>query len=170
MKIKLFRNIDHHSWHSSLALPKVNIIKKAIEKSISTACGDRFNNLSFSLSCVFMDSVKITKYNSEYRKKKQSTDVLSFPEFDFSLNKWEEWFLTSKAKCFYLGDILISYQNVIEDAKYMQWNPADRVVHLIIHSTLHLLGFDHIEEDDRIVMEGLEIDILASIGIENPFC
>ena len=169
MKIKLSKSIVYKPWHASVAMPRSLDIKNTIIRTIEIACGHRFDALSFGVSSAFVDSKTIKRYNLEYRGKDSSTDVLSFPEFDFEQQKWDEVFLSTKSSLFYLGDIIISYQNVIDDAKHMSWSASERVLHLIAHSVLHLLGFDHIEEEERIVMESLETLIMTSLGMKDPF-
>ena len=96
--------------------------------------------------------------NSEFRGIFKPTNVLSFPSggSDFSIPG-------------HLGDILICAPLVISEAVQEQGNPAHRLIHLTVHGVLHLVGFTHDNNFDGAKMEMMEIQILSSLGIENPY-
>lgn len=105
-----------------------------------------------------VDKVEIQNLNKTYRHKDQATNVLSFPsdlpvEIDESI----------------LGDVVICTDVVDEEAKAQNKTFDHHLLHMAIHGTLHLLGFDHIEESDANKMESLEIKILEKIEIANPY-
>ena len=68
-----------------------------------------------------------------------------------------------------LGDIAIAYETCLRESQAAGLAILDHLTHLLLHGTLHLLGYDHIEDADAEVMEGLEIKMLASLGISNPY-
>jgi probable rRNA maturation factor len=68
-----------------------------------------------------------------------------------------------------LGDIAISYNSVLKESAAFGKSIDARVSHLFVHGVLHVLGYDHIEEQDRNRMETLETEILAFFNIENPY-
>ena len=68
-----------------------------------------------------------------------------------------------------LGDIAIAWETCAREAEAQGKPMADHVTHLIVHGVLHLLGYDHIEEEDAAVMEALEVQILASLGVSDPY-
>ena len=96
--------------------------------------------------------------NSQFRGIGKPTNVLSFPpgDSDFSIPG-------------HLGDILICAPLVISEALLEQENPAYRLIHLTVHGVLHLVGFTHDNDSDGAEMEMLEIQILSSLGIEDPY-
>jgi probable rRNA maturation factor len=105
-----------------------------------------------------VDKAEIQNLNKTYRHKDQVTNVLSFPsdlpvEIDESI----------------LGDVVICTDVVDEEAKAQNKAFDHHLLHMAIHGTLHLLGFDHIEESDANKMESLEIKILEKIEIANPY-
>lgn len=105
-----------------------------------------------------VDKAEIQNLNKTYRHKDQATNVLSFPsdlpvEIDESI----------------LGDVVICTDVVDEEAKVQNKTFDHHLLHMAIHGTLHLLGFDHIEESDANKMESLEIKILEKIEIANPY-
>ena len=96
--------------------------------------------------------------NNEFRNKDYATNVLSFP-----FNSPVELPVTL------LGDLVIC-QNVVErEAEEQQKSAIDHWTHLVIHGTLHLLGYDHIEDNEAEEMEQVERNILASLGISDPY-
>lgn len=97
------------------------------------------------------------QYNKAYRSKDQSTNVLSFPS---DIN--EDGII-------HLGDILLSFERISLEAAEGKKSFEDHLYHLIIHGTLHLLGYDHIKKSDANIMENLEILILSDLNIANPY-
>ncbi len=68
-----------------------------------------------------------------------------------------------------LGDIAIAWDTCAREAQAQGKPIAAHVTHLIVHATLHLLGYDHIEDEDAALMEGHEVRILASMGLPDPY-
>jgi probable rRNA maturation factor len=96
--------------------------------------------------------------NAQWRHKDQPTNVLSFPapETVHALEKT-------------LGDVALAYETCAREAQEQGKNLKDHATHLLVHGLLHLLGYDHEAEDDAAEMEGLEREILASLGIADPY-
>lgn len=120
---------------------------------------------AIEISVVLTHDLAMQRLNAQFRKKDKPTDILSFPQFDgleaiHSYNKKQE---------ILLGDLIFSYQTVTRDAYAMQIDFKDHMRHLTVHGMLHLLGFDHEEEEEAVTMENLEIEILSSLNIENPY-
>ncbi len=112
------------------------------------------------LTLRIVDPAEMTDLNSHYRKKKGPTNVLSFP-FDEPFDE------TSKRT--YLGDIVICAEIVNNEALTQQKTNDAHWAHIVIHGSLHLLGFDHIEDADAEKMEKKEIQILKILGFANPY-
>ena len=108
------------------------------------------------------DANEVQQLNNEYRGKNKPTNVLSFPFAD-SLPPG----IALDAPL--LGDIVICHEVVQSEAAAQGISYADHFAHLVIHGTLHLLGFDHIEESEAVAMETLEAQLLAQFGIANPY-
>ena len=68
-----------------------------------------------------------------------------------------------------LGDIAIAYDTCAREAMEAGKDLRDHTLHLLVHGTLHLLGFDHIRDGDAALMEGLETEILGKLGIADPY-
>lgn len=106
----------------------------------------------------------IRKFNKEYRNIDKETDVLSFPMFEK-----EELDLKIKNKDFLhediLGDMVISIERVHEQAKEYGHSFERELSYMVVHSFYHLMGYDHIEEDDKKIMRQKEENILQKLGI-----
>lgn len=109
------------------------------------------------------DDDEIQALNRDYRGKDKPTNVLSFPLIE-DFND-----LADLPTPIMLGDIVIAYGVVATEAKDQDKAFADHVTHLLVHGLLHLLGYDHETDSDAEVMETLEIDILAALGVQDPY-
>jgi probable rRNA maturation factor len=96
--------------------------------------------------------------NHEYRDKNKPTNVLSFPSE-----------LPDFVPSNHIGDLVICHEVVVTEAREQQKPLDGHYAHMIVHGTLHCLGFDHIEDGDAEVMETHEIAILAQLGIDDPY-
>lgn len=108
------------------------------------------------LSLLLTGNDEIQVINREYRDKDQPTDVISFAYHeteDFDIGPYDT-----------LGDIVISIERVFEQAQEYNHSPKREFFYVLTHGLLHLLGYDHIEEEDRVVMRAKEEEILQSFG------
>lgn len=115
---------------------------------------------------------EIREMNREYRQIDRATDVLSFPMLeyeepgDFShVEEMADAFDPESGELI-LGDIVISKEKVLSQAEEYGHSPKREYAFLIVHSMLHLFGYDHMEEDERIEMEGLQKEIMSGLSIE----
>lgn len=114
---------------------------------------------------------EIQEMNNEFREIDRATDVLSFPMVDYDL-AGEFGFLEESIEYFnpetgelILGDIVISKEKVIAQAEEYGHSVEREFAFLIAHSMLHLFGYDHMEEEERIVMETKQKEILEQLQI-----
>ena len=122
------------------------------------------------LSISLVSDLQIKKINHEFRNKNQATNVLSFPSLDENLvRKLGLVKVTKGLPHVFLGDIVISFDSLKKESLAQKKNFDNHLTHLILHSLLHLIGFDH--EDDKMAkkMENLEIKILKKLNINNPY-
>jgi len=109
-----------------------------------------------------VDEQEAWRFNREYRHKDYATNVLSFPA------ELPEG-LPAEIRESQLGDLLICAPVVEREAKEQSRPQTDHWAHLTIHGILHLLGYDHEQTDEAVVMEALETEILAKLGISDPY-
>jgi probable rRNA maturation factor len=121
-----------------------------------------------SVSVKLSDNAEVHALNLEWRDKDKPTNVLSFPMLD---DEELDALLagTYDAPEIMLGDIILAYEICAAEAEEKNIPVAHHATHLVIHGMLHLLGHDHIEEDEAEAMEALEVKALASIGLHNPY-
>ncbi|OCG24233.1 rRNA maturation RNase YbeY [Gilliamella sp. wkB108] len=116
----------------------------------------------------FMDNAEITirivdeqesqQLNNTYRHKNKPTNVLSFP-FESPI----------EIEVPLLGDLIICKQVVEAEAKEQNKSLTSHWAHMIVHGCLHLLGYDHILDEEAEEMENIEIDIMKQLGFDNPY-
>ena len=117
------------------------------------------------------DDENIHQLNREYRNVDRATDVLSFPSTaahpGHTLGNHENLLkreMDETGACF-LGDIIISLERAHEQAKEYGHSPQRELTYLTVHALFHLMGYDHMEEDERIVMEAKQKEILEQLQI-----
>jgi len=108
---------------------------------------------NFEVTILLSNDKFIQKYNKEFRKQDKPTNILSFESGDKN----------------YLGDIIISLQTIKKEAVEQGKFEKNHFIHILIHGVLHLLGYDHLNQKDQDEMEDIEIKILASLEIPNPY-
>lgn len=127
----------------------------------------------FQISLLGCDDARIAVLNADFRGKPQPTNVLSWPSEDRAAetpgDPPEPPEPGSADDPESLGDIAIAWETCAREAAEQAKPMADHVTHLIVHGVLHLLGYDHIDDDDATVMESLEVRILASMGLSDPY-
>lgn len=112
----------------------------------------------FELTIRLVNNEESQQLNHQYRQKDKPTNVLSFP---FEVPDGIEMNL--------LGDLVICIDVMKEEAQAQNKALFDHWAHLVIHGCLHLVGFDHISDEEALEMESIEIAILAKLGINNPY-
>ncbi|WP_408605683.1 rRNA maturation RNase YbeY [Anaerocellum danielii] len=135
-----------------------------IEESVVNTIKVFLEEENFEISVLIVDNNFIKELNRNYRNVNKETDVLSFPIFEFKNGKLLEDIVIMEDEI-PLGDIVISIEKAAQQAKEFGHSLEREVAYLTVHSVLHLLGFDHIEEDDRKVMREYEEQILQSMGL-----
>lgn len=118
-------------------------------------------NRPLEVSVVLANNDLVQVLNREYRDKDKPTNVLTFATLD-----GDEPIVTVELG---LGDVVLAYETIADEAKEQKKFKKDHIKHLLVHGTLHLLGYDHQTEEQATDMETLEIRILQSLGVENPY-
>lgn len=142
-------------------------ILKAVEDVCSYTLEYEGFNQPAEISITFTDNENIQSLNRQHRSIDRATDVLSFPilEFDEDGNIINEDFDFDEDDVV-LGDIVISLEKAQEQAESYGHSLKREVAFLTAHSMLHLLGYDHMEEDEEKVMFKKQKEILSHLGIE----
>ena len=114
------------------------------------------------IGLVLLDADEAQAYNRDYRGRDYATNVLSFAQDEL------DEFALQAADTLY-GDLIICPQVVEKEAAEQGKTVQEHYAHLTVHGMLHLIGFDHIEDDEAEEMEALEIRILHQLGYDNPY-
>lgn len=106
------------------------------------------------------NDAEMRELNREYRKKDKATNVLSFPAPKA---------MRVKGVLEHLGDVALGLETCVREAEEQGKTLKNHVMHLSVHGTLHLLGYDHMTDEEAEEMESLERDILAGLGVADPY-
>jgi len=127
----------------------------------------------YSVSILGCGDKRIATLNTEFRNKPVPTNVLSWPTLDLPRPNSGQPPRLPRARSIEmpqeLGDIAISFDACAAEADTAGIDIQAHVAHLLVHSTLHLLGYDHIVTEDAAQMEGLERQVLATGGLPDPY-
>jgi len=138
-----------------------NKIEDLIYKVVEAALKEEMVDCKANVSIVITTNDKIQQVNFEHRNKNMVTDVLSFPGYE--KDEWDE--IKTSGEYVTMGDIMVSTEKVAEQAD-LYGNTFDReFAYLITHGMLHLMGYDHMVEEDKAVMRIKEEVILESLGL-----
>jgi probable rRNA maturation factor len=124
----------------------------------------------FEVSVLACDDVRIAALNADFRGKAKATNVLSWPSDERAAAIDGEMPVPPQlGPDTELGDIAIAYDTCAREAQDAGKPMRDHTIHLLVHGTLHLLGFDHERDRDATLMEGLETEILGKLGLADPY-
>lgn len=157
-------DIKDKSWHLHDGL-REKIIKAISAVIEHFKLGQNFLNIEVYIS--LSNNSEIKDLNLKYRNKDKTTNVLSFPSGEINLNNSPK--IKNINEFLHLGDIMLSYEVVCQESSDQSKTFDEHLSHLVVHSMLHLLGFDHEQRKEAEAMEKIEIDILLSLGIKSPY-
>lgn len=151
-------SVEYPSWSKKrLALPRFS--EDVLTLAWKTVKGK--SKAEPLVSITFTDDKHVKKLNKKFRDKNKPTNVLSF-------QTWEN-IESLPSGMVPVGDIVFAFETVEREAKEKGISFKDHLTHLLIHGFLHLLGYDHMDDREAEIMEGLEIKILKKTGIKNPY-
>ena len=156
MKKKIIVNYFSQSKKWPRRIPNV---KKITTKTLKIMNGIFDQNSSYFINLVLSDKSKLKNLNKKYKNKHSDTNVLTFVSLNYNKNL---------GKILYC-DIFFSIDKIEEFIKKYNEDIYEHFNHLLIHSLLHINGYDHIKKDDFRKMKYQEIKILKKIGIKNPY-
>jgi probable rRNA maturation factor len=142
-----------------------NVIEFALkEEKVDIKC---------EVSLVFVDNEEIKEINNDTRGINKETDVLSFPMLEYEDKKvFKEMYSDYKfspsdfdGEELVLGDVVLSLEKALEQSEEYSHSYEREAAYLVVHSVLHLLGYDHMEEEDKKLMRSREEDILDKLNI-----
>ncbi len=143
----------------------VHELDKLIESVLTTALNAEAPDGHYEISVVYVDNTEIRELNKTYRNIDSSTDVLSFPMLDFETPGDIPDETNELDDTVALGDIVLSLEQAALQAEEYGHSFTREVAFLTVHSLLHLLGYDHMEEDERKVMRTKEETLLSRMNI-----
>lgn len=154
--------VEDERWHEALP-DHASLVAMSLDhilRNISSFETAKEVELSITLT----NDEQIQSLNRDYREKDKPTNVLSFPQID-----WENDKSAANDPLVMLGDVVIALETIQREANEQDKRLQDHFIHMLIHSVLHLCGYDHEDETDAETMENLEIQILSEMGIKNPY-
>jgi probable rRNA maturation factor len=138
--------VEDEAWTS--ALPDVEaVVERAAKAALGVVEGD--------VVILLTDDAAIQELNARFRDKDRPTNVLSFPAAESAFP--------------HLGDVVLAFAYCEAEAKAQGKTLSDHLSHLVVHGILHLLGHDHMEDEEAEEMEGEERLILSGLGIADPY-
>ncbi|TDI62292.1 MAG: rRNA maturation RNase YbeY [Alphaproteobacteria bacterium] len=158
MMLQVAISIEDDSWQD-LATNVTSLCESSLTKAWQSL--DDQSGSEAWVSILLTNDQQMQSLNSQYRNKDKPTNVLSFPS--------PENTAMSEGEGHVLGDIALSAQTIVREAAEQSKTVPDHLAHLLVHGLLHLLGYDHEVDDEAAVMEQLEIDILATMDVPNPY-
>jgi probable rRNA maturation factor len=150
LTIDIARNTE--GWPDNLDARADEAVRAALKASKARLTGPA------ELSIVLTGDAEQRVLNRDWRGIDKSTNVLSFPQI-------EPFGPVSGL----IGDIILARETLAREADEQGVSFEDHFTHLVVHGFLHLLGYDHIKDDEALVMKGLETQILASLGVADPY-
>lgn len=141
--------IEDSAWAE--ALPQAEMLARGA----ALAALDREGAAHEGVTLLLTDDESVRELNARFRNKDAPTNVLSFPAPDNPER--------------HLGDIALAYGVCAREAAEQGKTLAHHLMHLTVHGVLHLLGYDHIGDDEAEVMEDLERAVLADLGVPDPY-
>lgn len=147
--------------------------EKIIEEVILTALKEEAVDKACEISVIFVDNDSIKEINKETRNIDRETDVLSFPMLDYPKGKvYKDVYLNYDFDASFfnegdlvLGDVVLSLEKAKEQSEDFNHSFTRECCYLVVHSILHLLGYDHMEEDEKKIMREREESILGKLNI-----
>ncbi len=153
--------VEAPAWRVRLADPE-RVCRLAAEAAFARAASVRG---AAEAGVMLTDDETMTSLNRTYRGADKPTNVLAFPAADAAALAGAE----ASEPPVLLGDIIVAQQTAAAEADAEGKTLADHLSHLVVHGMLHLLGYDHSSRCEADRMERVEIEILAALGIADPY-
>ena len=149
---------DGGDW--ALALPEAEALaERAVYATLTAAAADLE---TAEISILLTDDATLRRLNRDHRGRDRATNVLAFPNM-------APGSAPPPGMALILGDLALAWETLRREAAAQGKPLSDHFSHLVVHGTLHLLGYDHEAETEARVMEDLERGILGSLGLPDPY-
>lgn len=157
--------LEDPAWLDDLPDAEV-LVERAVTAALERACPGP----ALSLALVLSDDARLRALNRDWRGMDRATNVLSFPSQTLAPGQ------TPHAEpglpagmAVELGDVIVARGTMVREARDAGRPLGHHLCHLVVHGTLHLLGYDHEQDDEAETMEAMERDILSGLGIPDPY-
>lgn len=147
--------VETEAWVTAVTDPD-QLCRRAI-----SAVLEREAKAPVEVSVLLANDELVTTLNRDYRGQDRPTNVLSFPA---GSPAWPD-----SPQPALLGDVVVAFETTRHEAETEGRPLADHLSHLVVHGTLHLLGYDHESDDEAREMEALEVELLADLGVPDPY-
>ena len=148
-----------------------NLINQAADVATEAELGEKLSERGTSaaeadaeVGVSIVTDDEILELNREYREKDSVTDVLSFPQFE-NRDDIADALAAADDYSTLLGDVVICYEQAMRQADEYGTGASREIVYLFVHSMMHLMGYDHMNEEDKKVMRAHEEAVLEEIGL-----
>ena len=150
LEIAIIRNDE--AWPEQLDGLAERAVLESLKQSDAKVTG------AAELSVLLTNDEEQQALNKQWRGKDSSTNVLSFPQIE-----------PGDPVVGILGDITMARETLIREAEEQGVTFEAHFTHLVVHGFLHILGYDHLDEEEAVEMESLETAVLATLGIDDPY-
>ena len=161
--------VESNEWDE--CIPSHNdLVNKSVDKvCINADIPQILKDKEIEINIILTNDKNIRILNEDFRDLDKTTNVLSFALIDdedasMTIKQCEEYNDRIPA-----GDIMISLETIEREAKEQNKNIEHHFQHILIHGVLHILGYDHINEEDALIMEEVEVRLLNNMNIDNPY-
>ena len=151
--VEVIVDVVNPAWEDT-GIDVHGIVDAAVRSALAAGTEDAGNA---EIGVRLTDDADIRTLNRTWRDRDAATNVLAFAISEAPVSAG------------ILGDVVVAFGTCAREARDQEKSLADHLSHLVVHGTLHLLGFDHTEDDAAEVMEGLERAVLAGLGVADPY-
>lgn len=139
--------------------PSEAIVDRIVEAASLCAVEEGLDPKRIEVSVTFVGEEEIRDLNKHFRQVDKVTDVLSFPQYDSMVDVPAEGVIC-------LGDVVICSEQALIQADEFGHSAEREIVYLFVHSMFHLMGYDHMEEEEKAIMRQQEEKVMTILGVE----
>ena len=169
IRLKIHLDIASDKWKKAFPQMASKIEQAAACAFLHAKKPAAFNRRAFEISIILTDDSNVKTLNKNYRGKNKPTNVLSFPQINLQKFRRTALDIFPAKSEVPLGDIVLAFQTIKRESREQDKALESHIIHLVVHGTLHLLGYDHERLKDAKAMEKLECDILGALGYPDPY-